>query len=48
MTVAGSFAFTSAVMNMGRMFTVSPATDFPAIRTTQLAIPLICHLLMAQ
>lgn len=46
-TMVGSFAFTSSVMNMGRALFVLTARDFSAIRTTQLAVLLICHLLMA-
>lgn len=39
--------FISSAMNTGRVLVVATATHFLAIRTTQLAVLLICHLLMA-
>lgn len=41
------FSCINSVMSTGRVLFASTATEFSAIRTTQLAVLLICHLLMA-
>lgn len=41
------FSCINSVVSMGRVLFASTAIDFSAIRTAQLAMLLLCHLLMA-
>lgn len=43
----GQFSCINSVVSTGRALFASAATDFSAIRTAQLAMLLLCHLLMA-